>query len=84
MTLVFAAIAPHGGLVFDNPEGETRRGMEELRRRFTASASFGPAGCASTALVSSTTTISTTAPATLSSPTSACAPCVTPASRRPA
>jgi aromatic ring-opening dioxygenase LigB subunit len=38
MTLVFAAIAPHGGLVFDHPDGETRRGMEELRRRFTAAA----------------------------------------------
>ena len=34
MTLVFAAIAPHGGLVFDHPDGETRRGMEELGRRF--------------------------------------------------
>jgi len=34
MTLVFAAIAPHGGLVFDQPDGETRRGMDELVRRF--------------------------------------------------
>jgi aromatic ring-opening dioxygenase LigB subunit len=36
MTLVFAAIAPHGGLVFDHPDGETRRGMDELARRFAA------------------------------------------------
>lgn len=36
MTLVFAAIAPHGGLVFDQPDGETRRGMDELARRFAA------------------------------------------------
>ncbi len=36
MTLVFAAIAPHGGLVFDQPEGETRRGMDELAQRFAA------------------------------------------------
>ena len=36
MTLVFAAIAPHGGLVFDHPDGETRRGMEEIARRFEA------------------------------------------------
>jgi aromatic ring-opening dioxygenase LigB subunit len=32
--IVFAAIAPHGGLVFDQPEAPTRRGMEELGRRF--------------------------------------------------
>ena len=38
MTLVFAAIAPHGGLVFDRPDGETRRGMDELARRFAAAA----------------------------------------------
>jgi aromatic ring-opening dioxygenase LigB subunit len=34
--IVFAAIAPHGGLVFDRPEGVTRQGMEELGRRFAA------------------------------------------------
>ena len=34
--IVFAAIAPHGGLVFDQPEAPTRRGMEELGRRFAA------------------------------------------------
>ena len=34
--IVFAAIAPHGGLVFDQPEAPTRRGMEELARRFAA------------------------------------------------
>lgn len=34
MTLVFAAIAPHGGLVFDQPEAPTRKAMEELGRRF--------------------------------------------------
>jgi aromatic ring-opening dioxygenase LigB subunit len=34
MTLVFAAIAPHGGLVFDQPEAPTRQAMEELGRRF--------------------------------------------------
>jgi aromatic ring-opening dioxygenase LigB subunit len=34
--IVFAAIAPHGGLVFDQPEAPTRQGMEELGRRFTA------------------------------------------------
>jgi aromatic ring-opening dioxygenase LigB subunit len=38
MTLVFAAIAPHGGLVFDHPDGVTRRGMDELARRFAAAA----------------------------------------------
>jgi aromatic ring-opening dioxygenase LigB subunit len=36
VTLVFAAIAPHGGLVFEQPEASTRAGMEELRRRFVA------------------------------------------------
>jgi aromatic ring-opening dioxygenase LigB subunit len=36
--IVFAAIAPHGGLVFDQPEAATRQGMEELGRRFAASA----------------------------------------------
>ncbi|HEY8646367.1 MAG TPA: hypothetical protein VIL77_10860 [Gaiellaceae bacterium] len=36
MTLVFAAIAPHGGLVFEQLEAPTRRGMEELARRFDA------------------------------------------------
>jgi aromatic ring-opening dioxygenase LigB subunit len=34
--IVFAAIAPHGGLVFDQPEAPTRKGLEELGRRFTA------------------------------------------------
>ncbi|HZT91190.1 MAG TPA: hypothetical protein VFA05_04040 [Gaiellaceae bacterium] len=34
--IVFAAIAPHGNPVFLDPEGGTRRGMEELRRRFEA------------------------------------------------
>jgi aromatic ring-opening dioxygenase LigB subunit len=36
--IVFAAIAPHGGLVFDQPEAPTRRGMEELARRFAQAA----------------------------------------------
>jgi aromatic ring-opening dioxygenase LigB subunit len=46
VTLVFAAIAPHGGLVFEQPAGvgstepggqvPTRQGMEELGRRFDA------------------------------------------------
>jgi hypothetical protein len=31
--IAFAAIAPHGGLVFEQPEAPTRRGMEELARR---------------------------------------------------
>jgi aromatic ring-opening dioxygenase LigB subunit len=31
--IVWAAIAPHGGLVFEQPEGPTRKGMEELGRR---------------------------------------------------
>jgi aromatic ring-opening dioxygenase LigB subunit len=34
--IVFGAIAPHGGPVFDHPEAPTRRGMEELGRRFAA------------------------------------------------
>jgi aromatic ring-opening dioxygenase LigB subunit len=34
--IVFAAIAPHGGLVFDQPQAPTRKGMEELGRRFSA------------------------------------------------
>jgi aromatic ring-opening dioxygenase LigB subunit len=34
--IVWAAIAPHGGLVFDQPEAATRLGMEELGRRFAA------------------------------------------------
>jgi aromatic ring-opening dioxygenase LigB subunit len=34
--IVFAAIAPHGGLIFDQPAAPTRRGMEELGRRFAA------------------------------------------------
>jgi aromatic ring-opening dioxygenase LigB subunit len=32
--IVFAAIAPHGGPVFDQPDAPTRKGMEELGRRF--------------------------------------------------
>jgi aromatic ring-opening dioxygenase LigB subunit len=38
MTLVFAAIAPHGGPVFDQPQAPTRQAMEELGRRFAAAA----------------------------------------------
>jgi aromatic ring-opening dioxygenase LigB subunit len=38
MTLVFAAIAPHGAPVFDQPEAPTRQAMEELGRRFEAAA----------------------------------------------
>ena len=38
MTLIFAAIAPHGGPVFDQPDGPTRQAMEELGRRFDAAA----------------------------------------------
>ena len=34
--IVFAAIAPHGGPVFDEPEGPTRKGMEELGHRFAS------------------------------------------------
>jgi aromatic ring-opening dioxygenase LigB subunit len=34
--IVYAAIAPHGGPVFDQPEAPTRKGMEELGRRFVA------------------------------------------------
>ena len=34
MTLIFAAIAPHGGLVFEQPDAPTRQGMDELARRF--------------------------------------------------
>lgn len=34
--IVFAAIAPHGNPVFEEPEGATRKGMEELARRFDA------------------------------------------------
>ncbi len=34
--IVFAAIAPHGGPALDDPEGATRKGMEELGRRFDA------------------------------------------------
>jgi aromatic ring-opening dioxygenase LigB subunit len=34
--IVFAAIAPHGGLVFDEPESATRQGMEELGHRFAS------------------------------------------------
>ena len=34
--IVFAAIAPHGAPVFEDVEGPTRRGMEELGRRFAA------------------------------------------------
>jgi aromatic ring-opening dioxygenase LigB subunit len=34
--IAFGAIAPHGGPVFDEPEAPTRKGMEELGRRFAA------------------------------------------------
>ena len=34
MTVAWAAIAPHGNAVFEQPDGETRRGMDELGRRF--------------------------------------------------
>jgi aromatic ring-opening dioxygenase LigB subunit len=34
--ICFAAIAPHGGPVFDQPEAPTRQGMRELARRFSA------------------------------------------------
>ena len=34
--IVFAAIAPHGNPVYTEPEGATRQGMEDLRRRFDA------------------------------------------------
>jgi aromatic ring-opening dioxygenase LigB subunit len=34
--IVFAAIAPHGGPVFDQPDGATRKGMEELGHRFAS------------------------------------------------
>ena len=33
MTIVWAAIAPHGNPVFEQPEAPTRRGMDELARR---------------------------------------------------
>ena len=36
MSIVFAAIAPHGGLVFEQPDAVTRQAMEELKRRFDA------------------------------------------------
>jgi len=34
--IVFAAVAPHGGLVYEQPDAPTRRGMDELARRFEA------------------------------------------------
>jgi aromatic ring-opening dioxygenase LigB subunit len=34
VTLVFAAIAPHGAPALDDAQGQTRRGFEELGRRF--------------------------------------------------
>ena len=34
--IVFGAVAPHGGPVFDEPLAPTRKGMEELARRFAA------------------------------------------------
>src|SRR6185312_7704541 len=34
--IVFGAIAPHGGPIFDEPESPTRKGMEELGRLFAA------------------------------------------------
>src|SRR5215831_9121368 len=38
MALVFAAIAPHGGIAIDDDAARvTRAGMEELGRRFSAS-----------------------------------------------
>lgn len=36
MPIVFAAIAPHGAPIFDEPGGATRQGMEELGRRFAS------------------------------------------------
>jgi aromatic ring-opening dioxygenase LigB subunit len=36
VTLVFAAVAPHGALVFEQPDAPTRQGVEELARRFQA------------------------------------------------
>jgi aromatic ring-opening dioxygenase LigB subunit len=36
VALVYAAIAPHGAPALDDPEGPTRRGFEELGRRFDA------------------------------------------------
>jgi aromatic ring-opening dioxygenase LigB subunit len=36
--IVFAAIAPHGGLVYDQPQAPTRAGMDELSRRFAEAA----------------------------------------------
>jgi len=36
MPIVFGAIAPHGNPVFEQPEAPTRRGMDELARRFDA------------------------------------------------
>lgn len=36
--ICFAAIAPHGGPIFDQPDAPTRLGMEELGRRFAAAA----------------------------------------------
>jgi aromatic ring-opening dioxygenase LigB subunit len=36
--IVLGVIAPHGGLVFEQPEAPTRRGMEELGARFEAAA----------------------------------------------
>jgi aromatic ring-opening dioxygenase LigB subunit len=35
--IVFGAIAPHGNPVFDQPDGPTRKGMEELGRRLEES-----------------------------------------------
>jgi aromatic ring-opening dioxygenase LigB subunit len=35
--IVFGAIAPHGNPVFEQPHGDTRRGMDELARRLHAS-----------------------------------------------
>ena len=34
--IAWACIAPHGNPVFEEPEGATRRGMDELARRFQA------------------------------------------------
>ena len=36
MTIVFGAIAPHGNPVYEQPDGPTARGMQELARRLEA------------------------------------------------
>ena len=37
MTIVFGAIAPHGNPVYEQPDGPTARGMQELKRRIDES-----------------------------------------------